>query len=85
MHGPNGVDYPNESLFLEIEPDTRLVIEHIVQPWFRLTVTLVARGDQTQLIWVQEFQNPEVAHSMRALCATANEQVLDRLQALLVQ
>lgn len=85
MHGPNGVDYRNESLFLEIEPDTRLVIEHIVQPWFRLTVTLVARGGQTQLNWVQEFESPKVAHSLRALCATANEQVLDRLQALLVQ
>ena len=49
MHGPNGNDYPNESVFREIQPDTKLVVEHVVQPWFRLTVTLTARGDQTHL------------------------------------
>jgi hypothetical protein len=30
MHGPNGANYPNESVFLEIQPDTRIVIEHVV-------------------------------------------------------
>jgi uncharacterized protein YndB with AHSA1/START domain len=83
MHGPNGANYPNESVFREIEPDARIVIEHVVQPRFKLTVTLIPRGDQTQLSWVQEFENPEVAAQIRSLCTTANEQNLDRLQALL--
>jgi uncharacterized protein YndB with AHSA1/START domain len=83
MHGPNGANYPNESVFHEIEPHTRIVIEHVVQPWFRLTVTLTAHGDQTHLAWVQEFESPEVAVKMRPLSSTANEQVLDRLQELL--
>ena len=83
MHGPNGANYPNESVFREIQPDTRIVIEHVVKPWFKLTVTLTARGDQTHLAWVQELESPEVAAKMRPLSGTANEQVLDRLQALL--
>ncbi|XXY51290.1 SRPBCC domain-containing protein [Sorangium sp. So ce269] len=83
MHGPNGASYPNESVFREIQPDTRIVLEHVVKPWYRLTVTLTARGDQTHLAWVQEFESPEVAARMRPLSGTANEQVLDRLQALL--
>lgn len=83
MHGPNGANYPNESVFREIQPHTKLVIEHVVKPWYRLTVTLTARGDQTHLAWVQEFESPEVAAKMRPLSGTANEQVLDRLQALL--
>ena len=83
MHGPNGTDYPNESVFREIEPDTRIVIEHVVKPWYRLTVTLTPRGDGTHLAWVQEFESPEVAAKMRRLTDTANEQNLDRLQALL--
>ena len=82
MHGPNGTDYPNESIFREIQPDTRIVIEH-VEPWFRLTVTLTSRGDHTHLAWDQEFESPEVAAKFRPLCATANEQNLDRLQSLL--
>jgi len=83
MHGPNDANYPNESVFSEIQPDTKIVIEHVVEPWFKLTVALSARGDQTHLTWVQEFESLAVAAKMRPLCATANEQVLDRLQALL--
>jgi uncharacterized protein YndB with AHSA1/START domain len=85
MHGPNGASYPNESVFREIQRDARIVIEHMVQPWFKLTVTLTARGDKTHLEWVQEFEGAEVAEKMRPLCKTANEQNLDRLQALLAR
>jgi uncharacterized protein YndB with AHSA1/START domain len=83
MHGPNGANYHNENIFREIEPAARIVIEHILEPWFTLTVTLTAQGDQTHLSWVQEFKNPEVAASVRARAGTANEQVLDRLQAVI--
>ena len=83
MHGPNGANYANESVFREIQPETRIVIEHVVKPWYRLTVTLTVRGDQTHLAWNQEFESPEVAAKMRPLCKTANEQNLDRLQSLL--
>ena len=83
MHGPNGVDYPNDSVFREVTPDTRIVIEHVSQPRFTLTVTLTARGDNTHVAWVQEFESPEVAARLRPICEPANEQNLDRLQSLL--
>lgn len=83
MHGPNGASYPNESVFREIQPAARLVIEHVVKPWYRLTVTLTDGGDRTHLAWVQEFESPEAAAKMRRLSETANEQNLDRLEALL--
>ncbi|HYH79584.1 MAG TPA: SRPBCC domain-containing protein [Longimicrobium sp.] len=83
MHGPNGANYNNESVFQEIEPDTRIVVEHVVNPWYRLTVTLTAEGDETRLAWVQEFESPEVAAKMRRITDTANEENLDRLQSLL--
>lgn len=83
MHGPNGADYHNESVFQKIEPDAQIVIEHVVQPWFTLTVTLTAKGEQTHLSWVQEFESPEFAARMRSLSATANEQNLDRLEAVI--
>jgi uncharacterized protein YndB with AHSA1/START domain len=83
MHGPNGASYPNESVFREIRPGAAIVIEHVVKPWYLLTVTLSARGEETHLAWVQEFESPEVAARMRTLSTTANEQVLDRLEAVL--
>ena len=83
MHGPNGAIYPNESVFREIKPDNKIVIGHVSQPWFTLTVTLTARGDRTHLAWVQEFESAKVAARMRPICEPANEQNLDRLQSLL--
>jgi uncharacterized protein YndB with AHSA1/START domain len=82
MRGPNGASYPNESVFREIQPDSRIVIEHVVKPWYTLTVTLTDRDGQTHLSWVQAFESPDVAARMRPLTGTANEQNLDRLQAL---
>lgn len=83
MHAPNGSDYANESIFREIEPDRRIVLDHVVKPWFRLAVTLTDEGERTRLDWEQEFESPEVAGKMRSLATNGNEQVLDRLEAVL--
>ena len=83
MHGPNGANYPNDSLFRDIQTDSKIVIEHVSQPRFTLTVTLTPRGDKTHLAWVQEFESAEVAERMCAICEPANEQNLDRLESLL--
>jgi len=85
MHAPNGTDYANECQFREIDPGKRIVIEHVVKPWYRLTVTLTPQGNHTQLAWDQEFESREMADRMRALAATANEQNLDRLHSLLAE
>lgn len=84
MHGPNGANYHNESVFREITRNERVVIEHIVKPWYRLTITLAADAAGTRLTWEQEFENAGFAAKMRSLASTANEQVLDRLQAIVV-
>jgi uncharacterized protein YndB with AHSA1/START domain len=84
MHGPSGADYPNENVFREIQPAAKIVIEHLGKPWYRLTVTFTARGgDQTHLVWVQEFESPEFAAKMRPLCEPANEQNLNRLESVI--
>ena len=84
MHAPNGASFANRSVFREIERDTRIVLEHVVTPWFRLSVTLTPQGeDRTLLNWHQEFESPDMAARMRRLSKTANEQVLDRLEEVL--
>jgi uncharacterized protein YndB with AHSA1/START domain len=81
MHGPNGANYANESVFREIVPDAKIVVEHVVNPRFTLTVTLTPRGDQTHLAWAQEFESAEMAERIRDFAGPANEQNLDRLAA----
>lgn len=89
MHGPRmengepGTNYPNESVFKEIVPETRIVIEHVCQPWFTLTISLTPKGDRTLVEWAQQFESPEVAESLRHIIDPCNEQNLDRMEGVL--
>jgi uncharacterized protein YndB with AHSA1/START domain len=83
MHGPNGSNHPNESLFLELEPPTRLVIQHVSPPHFVLTITLTAHEHGTAVTWAQKFEDSEVAARIKHIVEPANEQNLDRLQRVL--
>lgn len=83
MHGPNGQDYANESVFEQIVPNQRVVIRHICQPHFTLSIELAAIPNGTQLSWAQKFESAEVCEKVSAICIPANEQNLDRLTAVL--
>jgi len=85
MHGPDGAKYWNESTFLEIERDRKVVIQHLSAPRFGLTVTLAPRGAATWLAWEQAFEDPAVAEAVRHIVVPANEQNLDRLAAELAR
>lgn len=84
MHGPDGAQYPNESVFLEVSPD-RIVIRHDCQPFFTLTVTLDDGDGQTQLHWRQAFDDPQLAAGIWHIIQPANEQNLNRLQHALAK
>ena len=82
MHGPDGANYANENVFLEVSPE-RVVIQHVSQPHFTLTVTLTESDGQTILGWSQAFEDPQVAASIWHIIEPANEQNLDRLHKVL--
>ena len=81
MHGPEGANYPNESVFAEIEPAQKVVVDHISEPKFRLTIALVPSRGGTTVTWVQVFENAEFGRSVEHIIVPANEQNLDRLTA----
>jgi len=81
MHGPDGKNYPNETLFEVVEP-TKLVLRHSA-PDYRLTITFSATPSGTDLTWEQRFDNPKTAAGIVHLVGSANEQNLDRLEAVL--
>lgn len=83
MHSPDGVDYPNESLFEELVPDSKIVIHHNCPPNFRLTVGLTPEGEGTHLTWEQVFEDAETAQAVKLRAGLANEQNIDRLTAVL--
>ena len=83
MHGPDGADYPNESVFLQLDRPSTVVIQHVSPPHFVLTVTIEECAGGTAIRWVQSFEDSAVAARIRHIVEPANEQNLDRLQSLL--
>mgnify|MGYP003334362210 CR=1 FL=1 len=79
MVGPEGTVYPNESVFQDIVPGQQVVIRHVCQPLFTLSITLTASDDGTALVWEQTFDDASVAQAIRHIVEPANEQNLDRL------
>lgn len=59
MHGPDGTDYKNKSIFREIIPLKKIVYEHISGPKFIATVEFEAQGDKTFLTWSMLFETRE--------------------------
>jgi uncharacterized protein YndB with AHSA1/START domain len=85
MVGPDGARYPNQSVFTELEPASRVVIRHNCEPFFTLSVQLTAVNAGTHLQWQQVFDDPQIAQAVKAIVEPANEQNLDRLTRVLVQ
>jgi uncharacterized protein YndB with AHSA1/START domain len=83
MIGPDGTRYANHNRFVELVADERVVIQHESAPRFVLTVELSSRGEQTQLSWLQTFEDAAVAAAVAHIVVPANEQNLDRLTAVL--
>jgi uncharacterized protein YndB with AHSA1/START domain len=85
MHGPNGVDYPNHSVFVEMVPSERIVLDHVVSPEFRVTATFESVEGGTKLSFLQQFKHAEQFEQVKGYCADGNEQNFDRLGALLAE
>lgn len=68
MHGPDGVDYPNKTKYLEIENESRMVYDHggydDRPPLFRVTVLFAEHKDKTKMTMSMTFPSPEVATEM---------------------
>lgn len=59
LHGPDGTDYDNKSIFREIIPLKKIVYEHITYPWILATIDFEALGEQTMLRWHMLFASSE--------------------------
>lgn len=80
MHGPDGTDYPNESVFVEVRAPELVVFEHLSKDHhFVMTITFAAHGAQTVVGWHQRFDTPAHRDMVAPVVLEANEQNLDRL------
>jgi uncharacterized protein YndB with AHSA1/START domain len=80
MHGPDGAHYQNHSVFVEVVPPERIVINHVSGPHFHLTITLAEQAGRTKLSWRMLFESAAECDTVKTFAVPANEQNLDRLE-----
>jgi uncharacterized protein YndB with AHSA1/START domain len=81
MHGPDGANYPNENRFAAIDAPRMVIVEHVGEPKYRLTITLAPSPKGTRVGWSQAIENSDVANRIEHIVVPANEQNLERLEA----
>ena len=59
MHGPDGTDFVNKSVFKELVLHQKIVFEHSA-PNFISTITFEEQGDKTGLTWHMVFETKEL-------------------------
>lgn len=59
MHGPDGTDYKNKSIYKEIVKPEKIVFDHVSGPRFTTTITFEEQHDKTLLTWHMLFESKE--------------------------
>ncbi len=85
MHGPDGADYPNKSVFVEIVDPERIVFEHVSGPHFQMTIALAEQAGKTKITWRMLFESAAERDKVAKFAVEANEQNFDRLEAELAR
>jgi len=85
MHGPDGADYPNKSVFVEVVKPERIVFRHVSGPQFQMTIALADAAGKTRITWRMLFESAAECAKIKAIAVDANEQNLDRLEAQLAR
>jgi uncharacterized protein YndB with AHSA1/START domain len=60
MHGPDGTDYRNLFVFVEVDPPARVVYDHVSGPKFRGVMTFEEEGARTRVTLRSTFETAEL-------------------------
>jgi PhnB protein len=59
MHGPDGTDFKNRSVFKQILKHKKIVYQHVSSPKFLATIEFESQGNKTLLTWHMLFESKE--------------------------
>jgi uncharacterized protein YndB with AHSA1/START domain len=84
MHGPNGIDYHNKCVYVEIIKPTLIIFNHIEPVHsFQVTASFEEMGNKTNLSFRMLFDSLTECDKVRPYVVDANEQNFDRLEMVL--
>jgi uncharacterized protein YndB with AHSA1/START domain len=81
MHGPDGVDYPNTNVFIEVVKPERIIFKHAVFLHFLATAVFENLDGKTKLTYSTVFEeNAAVFDKVKTYAVPGAEQTMDRLE-----
>lgn len=84
MHGPDGVDFPNTNVFVEIVKPERIVFKHDVFPYFLATTMFEEIDGKTKLTYSTVYEeNAATFEKVKTYAIPGAEQMMDRLEDFL--
>lgn len=83
MHGPDGTNYKNKVIYIEVEAPERIVYDHISMPKFRVWVSFEEQGNKTLVTMCSQFESAEALKKVIEVFKADEgmKQNIDRLQA----
>ena len=86
MHGPEGQDYPNKTIFREVAMHKKLVHEHF-NPNFIAIIEFESQGNNTVLHWYKLYESKELFDLVEKHYKSNEgfKQTVDKLKAYLEQ
>ncbi|QKE73950.1 polyketide cyclase [Arthrobacter citreus] len=84
MHGPDGVDFPNTNLIVEVVQLERIVFKHDVFPHFVATAIFEEFDDKTKLTYRSLFEEEStIFDKVKTYAVPGAEQTMERLEEYL--
>ncbi len=81
MHGPDGTNYPNESVFVKIDAPELIIFDHLSNPQFQIVATFEELQEtKTRLTFRMIFKSTEQCNALRSFVQEKNEENFDRLE-----
>jgi uncharacterized protein YndB with AHSA1/START domain len=59
MHGPDGTDYKNKHIYVELDKPGKIIMDHVTHPKFRMTALFEAQGNKTLVTLHSVFESAE--------------------------
>lgn len=83
MRGPNGTEYPNRCVFIEIIKDKKISLNHVTSPEFQVVTTFDALEHAAKCTFRMIFATAKECEVKKGYVLDKNEQNFDRLARVL--
>lgn len=81
MHGPDGGDFPNTNIFVEVVKPERIVFKHDVFPHFLATAIFENQDGKTKLTYHTVFEEEAaIFDKVKTYAVPGAQQTMDRLE-----